>query len=89
MVLHSLFTSIWGLRGGSTVKESACNVGDLSSIPGLGRSPGAGNSYPLQYSGLETKVLLTILTLHIHVHGISLHLFWFVDLSHQCFSAYR
>ena len=36
--------------GGSTAKESTCNVGDLSSIPGLGRSPGEGNSYPLQYS---------------------------------------
>jgi len=34
-------------------KESACNVGDLCSIPGLGRSPGEGKGYPLQYSGLE------------------------------------
>ena len=34
-------------------KESACNVGNLGSIPGMGRSPGEGNSYPLQYSGLE------------------------------------
>ena len=32
---------------------SACNVEDLGSIPGLGRSPGEGNGYPLQYSGLE------------------------------------
>ena len=31
-------------------EESACNVGDLGSIPGLGRSPGEGNGYPLQYS---------------------------------------
>ena len=38
---------------GSAGKESACNVGDLGSIPGLGRSPGEGNSYPLWYSGLE------------------------------------
>ena len=36
-------------------KESACNVGDLDLIPGLGRSPGEGNSYPLQYSGLENS----------------------------------
>ena len=35
------------------VKESACNVGDLSSIPGSGRSPGEGNGYPLQYSCLK------------------------------------
>ena len=34
-------------------KESVSNVGDLGSIPGLGRSPGEGKGYPLQYSGLE------------------------------------
>ena len=38
---------------GSAAKESACNAGDLNSIPGLGRSPGEGKGYPLQYSGLE------------------------------------
>ena len=37
-------------------KESACNEGDLGSIPGLGRSPREGNSYPLQYSGLENSM---------------------------------
>ena len=42
-----------GFPGGSVGKESACNVGNLGSIPELGRSPGKGNSYPLQYSGLE------------------------------------
>jgi len=36
----------------SVGKESACNVGHLGSIPGLGRSPGEGNGYPFQYSGL-------------------------------------
>ena len=41
-----------GFPGGSDGKESACNVGDLGSVPQLGRSPGEGNSYPLQYSGL-------------------------------------
>ena len=35
------------------VKEAACNVGDLGSIPGLGRFPGGGNGSPLQYSCLE------------------------------------
>ena len=40
---------------GSAGKESACNMGDLGSIPGLGRSPGEGNGYPLQYSGLENS----------------------------------
>ena len=42
-----------GFHGGSDSKESAYNVGDLGSIPGLGRLPGEGNSYPLQYYGLE------------------------------------
>ena len=42
-----------GIRGGSDGKESAFNAGDLASIPGLGRSPGEGNNYPLQYSCLE------------------------------------
>ena len=44
-----------GCGCGSAGKESACNVGDLGSSPGLGRSPGEGKSYPLQYSGLETS----------------------------------
>ena len=39
--------------GGSDGKESFCNVGDVGSIPGLGRSLGEGNDYPLQYSYLE------------------------------------
>ena len=41
--------------GGSDGKESACNAGDLGSVPGLGRCPGGGKGigYPLQYSGLE------------------------------------
>ena len=42
-----------GFLDGSDDKESACNAGDLDSIPGLGRSPGEENDYPLQYSCLE------------------------------------
>ena len=42
-----------GFPCGSAGKESTCNVGDLGSIPGLGRCPGEGKGYPLQYSGLE------------------------------------
>ena len=41
--------------GGSHGKESACNMGDLGLIPGLGRSPGEGNGNPLQYSFLENS----------------------------------
>ena len=44
-----------GFPGGSAGKESACNVGDLGSIPRLGRSPEEGKGYPLQYSGLENS----------------------------------
>ena len=47
---------IWGFPGGSEDKASACNAGDPGSIPGLGRSPGEGNSNPLQYSCLENPV---------------------------------
>ena len=42
--------------GGSEVKASASNVGDLGSISGLGRSPGEGNGNPLQYSCLENPM---------------------------------
>ena len=47
---------IWSnedIPGGSDGEESTCNAGDLGSIPGLGRSPGEGNGYPLQYSCLQ------------------------------------
>ena len=40
----------------SAGKESACNAGDLGLIPGLGRSPGEGKGYSLQYSGLENSM---------------------------------
>ena len=49
---------------GSAGKESTCNARDLSSIPGLGRSPGEGKGYPLQFSGLETS-------LDCIVHGVA------------------
>ena len=45
-----------GFPDGSAGKESTCNAGDLGSIPGLGRSPGEGEGYPLQYSGLENSM---------------------------------
>ena len=41
---------------GSAGKEFACNAGDLGLIPGLGRSPGEGKVYPLQYCGLENSM---------------------------------
>ena len=54
----------WAFPGGSTGKESACNAGDLGPIPALGRSPGEGKGYPLQYSGLENSMDYT-------VHGVA------------------
>ena len=45
-----------GFPGGSDGKESAYNAGDVGSIPGSGRSPGEGNSNPLQYSRLENPM---------------------------------
>ena len=45
-----------GFPGGSAGKESTCKVGDLGSIPGLERSPGEGEGYPLQYSGLGNSM---------------------------------
>ena len=45
-----------GFPGGAEVKVSTCNVGDLGSIPGSGRSPGEGNGNPLQYSCLENPM---------------------------------
>ena len=53
-----------GFPCGSAGKESACNVGDMGSIPGLGRSSGEGKRYPLQYSGLENSM-------DCIVHGIT------------------
>ena len=45
-----------GFPGGSDGKESACNAGDLGLIPGLGRFPGEGEGYSLQYSYLENSM---------------------------------
>ena len=54
---HRLPTPVFlGIPCSSAGKKSTCNVGDLGSIPGLGRSPGEGKGYPLQYSGLENSM---------------------------------
>ena len=53
-----------GFPYGSAGKESACNVGDLGLVPGLGRSPGEGKGHPLQYSCLESSMDYT-------VHGVA------------------
>ena len=55
-LIHSSVDGQMGFPGGSNGKESVCNAGDLGLIPGLGRSPGEGKGYPLQYSGLENSM---------------------------------
>ena len=64
-VIENALSSLYmGFPCGSASKESTCNAGDLGSIPGLGRSPGKGKGYPLQYSGLENSM-------DCIVHGVS------------------
>ena len=58
-----------GFPCGSASKESACNAGDLGSIPELGRSPGKGKGYPLQYSDLENSM-------DCIVHGVTKSRTW-------------
>jgi len=78
--LHQFFL----LPGGSAGKESSCNAGDLGLILGLGRSPGEGKGYPLQYSGLENPMDCTVclvaesdttkqLSLYLCHQGLPLH----------------
>ena len=57
-ILHGTAThpSILGLHLWLSCKESACNAGDLGSVPGLGRFPEEGKGYPLQYSGQENSM---------------------------------
>ena len=54
--IREVFHILGGFPRGLDGKESACNAGDLGSTPGLGRSPGEGKGYPLQYSGLENSM---------------------------------
>ena len=80
--------SIYHFPCGSAGKESACNVGDLGLIPGLGRSPGEGNGYPLQYSGLENSM-------NCIVHGVTksqtrlsdFHFAYYVLIPGDCWSS--
>ena len=67
-----------------TVKESACNAGDLGSIPGSGRSPGEGNSNPLQHSCLENP--MDGVAYWATVHGVA-ESDMTEQLSHTCIPA--
>ena len=75
-----------GFPGGSKSKESACNAGDLGSIPGLGRSPGEGNDNPLQYSCLENPMEGGAWSASVHgvtKSGTRLSDFTFIDYINQ------
>ena len=63
----------------SAGKEPTCNVGDMGSVPGLGRSPGEGKDYPLQYSGLENSM-------DCIVHGVTKSWTWLSDFHFTHFS---
>ena len=60
IVLNGTLEFSEGFLGSSAGKESTCNSGDPSSIPGSGRSPGEGLDYPLQYFGLENSMDCTV-----------------------------
>ena len=68
--IYALYVSVlWDFPGGSVVKNPPANSGDTGSIPGSGRSPGEGNSNPLQYSGLENPMDRE--TQQATVHGVT------------------
>ena len=67
---------IYKLPCGSAGRESICNAGNLGSIPGLGRSPGEGKGYPLQYSGLENSM-------DSIVHGVAKSRTWLSNFHFQ------
>ena len=66
-----MYIVLMGFPGGSAGKESACSAGDLISIPGLGRSPGAGKGDPLQYSGLRIHGLNSLVNTLLHHFGLN------------------
>ena len=64
-----IFLKTTGFPDGSDSKKSACNAGDVGSVPGLGRSPGEGNGSPLQYSCLKSPMDRG--AWRVTVHGIA------------------
>ena len=80
--LQFRYLPIFGLHCGSAPKESTCNEGDLGSILGLGRYPGEGKGYPLQYSGLENfKDCI--------VHGVAKGRMWLRDFHFHLYEVYK
>ena len=92
MVNHASFQvaglSQWerGLPCDSAGKESACNTGDLCSIPGLGISPGEWKGYPLQYAGLENSMDCEVQGVTKSQTGLSNLHFHFYTLTKLCYT---
>ena len=74
--IAGIFSLFLGFPGGSAGKESTCSEGDLGLILALGRPLGEGNSYPLQYSGLENSM-------DCIVHGVAKSQTWLRDFHFQ------
>ena len=83
LYIWDLVISSMGFPGGSDGKESACSAGNLGSIPGLGRSPGEGSDYPLQYSCLENSMDKG--AWQTTAHGISKSRPWLREWHFHCF----
>ena len=77
----SILSPGWDFPGGSVGKESACNVGDPGSNPGLGRSPGEGSGNTLQYSCLENSMDRE--AWQATVHGVAESQIWLSDHTHN------
>ena len=76
-IRNATLYELLGFPDSSVGKESACNAGDPGSITGSERSPGKGNYYPLQYSGLENSM-------DCIVHGVPKSWIWLSDFNFHC-----
>ena len=83
MMLFFFFLIFLDFPGGSEVKVSACNPGNLGLIPGSGRSPGEGNGNPLQYSCLENPMDRGVW--EVTVHGVTKSWTWLNDFTLSLF----
>ena len=89
---ESVNSSMLSLPDSSVVKDSTCNAGDPSLIPGLGKSTGEGKGYPLQYSGLENFMDcidhgVAKSRIRLSDFSLSLSAFFMVQLSHPYMTA--
>ena len=84
--LYRTSMELWGFCHRSVGKESACNAGEPSLIPGSGRFPGERIGYPFQYSGLENSKIQIRLN-DFHFHGDFRH--YFIILAFPIFISFQ